>query len=297
MIKDKIQKWIVDTVVHAIPEHYFYDQVKSDQYLEEKEAFNEGVEYFNSKNYKFPPDLIEKLKRESGLAFVARKKNHLLPYAVHCYKQVELVYSSFFNNSPGRGSIGTFLLNGENITLNNYISVTNTASQSNLLYNQFSIPRANSNQQPQLKCLLRKLLYVQEYRGAFSVVSTARQRDRKWRLTSFEQDRIFKSTLYFNPIVTGSVLSTSAQAIQNKPYLYAIDHMYHCRNMGSHLNTENKRLYVPSFNGSRELNRYKIFYDTPEVVLNINKESPGFYQRYVDMVLFLYSEYLKNAHF
>jgi hypothetical protein len=85
--------------------------------------------------------------------------------------------------------------------------------------------------------------------------------------------------------------------MENKPSLFAFNHMYHFRNLGSHLNSNESLLALPQFIDGQEKRRIESFYINPNEVMNIENESPGFYQRYVDTFLYLYSEFLNNPRF
>ncbi len=284
-IKKLIEKWIIE----VIPKHFYYDQIKANKYLEDKKAFQFGVDYFDSKNYHFPTDLSTKLRREAGLANVAMENKQLLKYAIHCYKQLEIVYSEFVLNEPGRSRIAIYLLNNDHPTSPRLISITNSASQKNLKYSTEL-------------CLVRKLNFVAKHNGTFSqtTVSVGSNNNQyKWNLSASDRNKIFKATLYFNPFdpAVSQILSTSAGAITDKPSLHAHEHMYYFRNLGSHLNKDNQSLPFPTFSSQAETVRVKPFFDDPELVLDRTHESPGFYQRYIDMVLHLYSEFLKSPQF
>jgi hypothetical protein len=120
-------------------------------------------------------------------------------------------------------------------------------------------------------------------------------KDVSWNLTLKEQENIFKSSLWFNTF--GSGLSDLANSGQAKPVFEAFSHMAFYRNINSHLNSESKPFRMPQSNDAFKIKRIRGFYENPISVMDNQVEAPGFYQRYVDMVLFLYSEYLRNPTF
>jgi hypothetical protein len=102
--------------------------------------------------------------------------------------------------------------------------------------------------------------------------------------------------MYFNTFGSNNDLTENAEKISKRPSLHAFDHMYYFRNINSHLNSKDKQFTQPEVQNEAEKYRIQSFYRDPMQVLNYDNEPPGFYQRYVDMILFLYSEYMKNPN-
>ena len=140
-------------------------------------------------------------------------------------------------------------------------------------------------------CLILKINSIKLNNGKYERFEYS-----KIHLTQKEENKIFKSILYFKTFGTKGELTESALKIEKekRPSFWAFDHMYKLRNFNSHLNSNRNLLVEPNYKDNTEKYRIQRFYSDPMEVLKFENESPGFYQRYVDFVLFLYSEYLKN---
>ena len=74
---------------------WLYERHLTSEFIKEREAFRKGCEYFDSKEYFFNAELEILLRKESGLAEVARVNRDLEKYATHCFRQIEKVLSEF----------------------------------------------------------------------------------------------------------------------------------------------------------------------------------------------------------
>jgi|GEM_PF-1211924 hypothetical protein len=263
---------------------WLYERHLTSEFIKEREAFRKGCEYFDSKEYFFNAELEILLRKESGLAEVARVNRDLEKYATHCFRQIEKVLSEFILVNPGREKIGKYLLNGYDMILSPSIITSLNASVSDLL------GHTNNNQLNRF-CLILKINSIKLNYG-----KCERFENSKIHLTQKEENKIFKSILYFKTFGTKGELTENAHKIEKekRPSFWAFDHMYNLRNINSHLNSNRNLLFEPNYIDDTEKYRIQRFYSDPMEVLKFENESPGFYQRYVDFVLFLYSEYLKN---
>lgn len=299
---NKIKDWISD----ELPESLLLNGELLGRYSFEKESYLKGVERFDAANYKFDSSLKVKLRKEAGLAEVARRNGEFLNYAIHCFKQIELVNSQFCEVNPGRDRIANYLRNNQNIAnLNStLITVTNTAAASNLFHDTYfdlhGIQRFNS------LCLVRKLNYlVYDFRNGWRqapiiALGNKQHEDRdhkKWKIEQYQKERIFKACLLYDTFSIGNSLSTMASNIAIKPSLDAYTHMNYFRNLGSHANTDNQPLLDPRTTDQSEKARIERFWENPLNVMDVRLEAPGFYQRYIDMMFHLYSEFLKSPFF
>jgi hypothetical protein len=206
-----------------------------------------------------------------------------------------LIYSAFLNEKPGRVNIAHFLSNygNDNISLGR----TSLSSSSKRLLKW-------SN--PQKKCLVRKLNYLyhenNQWLMALEVTPqgfTNRNKSNRdnyhWNFSELEQKIIFESCLKYDSF-SGGGLSKVSSALNCQDSNFAFDHMKHFRNMGSHLNARNESLKVPDFKDRYgnideiQKVRNSKFFQNHLNVLDINKEPPGYYQRYIDTALTLYSK-------
>lgn len=289
---------IIDSLKDWFESEWLFERHLTSEFMRDKEAFKIGCENYDVKNYSFKGDLNALLRKESGLAEVARTNKNLEKYATHCFRQVELILSEFNFVNPGREKIGKYLLNGNDIILSPTEITNLNPSVSNLLSHTY---QNTLNKY----CLILKVNYIKLIRNkcfqapdANQIDDALKSRDNKyWQLTQSQQEKIFKAILYFETFGKDYNLSKEVDKNENKPSLYAFSHMYHFRNLGSHLNSQEKYLNLPKEIDAQERRRLSIYYTNALEVMNIENESPGFYQRYVDVVLFLYSEYLKNPKF
>jgi len=289
---------IIDSLKDWFENEWLYERHLTSEFMKDKEAFKKGCEFFDAKKYSFNGELYSLLRKEAGLAEVARSNNNLEKYATHCFKQVEKVFSEFVEINPGREKIGKYLLNDHDYILEPCINKELNSSVSNLLSHSF-------NNSLNSYCLILKINFIKKIKNycyqapdEHNHDEALRTRENKyWQLTQSQQERIFKSVLYFDTFGNYKDLSQFMIQFENKPSLFAFNHMYHFRNLGSHLNSHFSDFRLPKEVDGKERLRLSIFYDNPNEVMNINNESPGFYQRYVDSMLYLYSEYIKNPIF
>jgi hypothetical protein len=287
---------IIDSLKDWFENEWLYERHLTSEFMKDKEAFKKGCEYFDDKKYTFKGELYSLLRKEAGLAEVARSNNNLEKYATHCFKQVEKVLSEFIEVTPGREKIGEYLLNNHDYILEPCVNKELNSSVSNLLSHSF-------NNSLNSYCLILKVNFIKKIKDYCYQAPDEHHHDeaiksrknKYWQLSQTHQEKIFKSILYFDTFGIDKELSENMKQVKNKPSLIAFSHMYHFRNLGSHLNSQVSNLNLPKEIEGKERLRLSIFYDNPNEVMNINNETPGFYQRYVDMVLYLYSEFFKTT--
>jgi hypothetical protein len=290
-------KKIIDSLKSWFEKEWLFERHLTSELMKDKEAFRRGCENFDGKNYSFEGELYALLRKEAGLAEIARVNKDLEKYALHSFRQIEKVFSEFVFVNPGRQKIGKYLLNGQDMILNPVIISNLNQSVSNLLNHTYQNSLSKY-------CLILKLNHIKKINSYCYQAPDINHSDdaiksidhKDWKLTQSEQEKIFKSILYFDTFGNNS-LSQLMNNIQNKPSLVAFNHMYHFRNLGSHLNSQPSSLQLPKNLSVQEQNRLSLYYTHPTEVMNINNESPGFYQRYIDTMLGLYSDFLKNPHF
>ena len=286
---------IIESLKDWFEKEWLYDRHLTAEFIRDKEAFKRGCEYFDNKNYFFQGELGMLLRKESGLAEVSRINNDLEKYAKHCFNQLEKVLSEFILIKPGREKIGAYLLNDNDIISNPNVILELNPSVSNLLSHSY---QDSLNKY----CLILKLNFIKSlgfkyYQAPISQGSDESLKSKEhsyWNLTQSQQEKIFKSILYFETFGENKALTYKMNKIIHKPSLFAFNHMYYFRNLGSHLNSQESLLRLPEKIGAKERKRISVFYKNPKEVMDINNEAPGFYQRYVDSILYLYSEFLKN---
>jgi hypothetical protein len=288
---------IIESLKEWFEKEWLYERHLTSELMKDKDAFQKGCEYFDSKNYCFDGEFNIQLRKEAGLAEVSRINKNIEKYATHCFRQIEKVFSEFTLVNPGRERIGNYLLDGIDMIQNPTVINRLNPSILNLLNHTRDKVCLNDG------CMILKLNYIHKegnyYYQAPEPESHIRRlksiKDVSWNLTLKEQENIFKSSLWFNTF--GSGLSDLASSGQAKPVFEAFSHMAFYRNINSHLNSESKPFRMPQSNDAFKIKRIRGFYENPISVMDNQIEAPGFYQRYVDMVLFLYSEYLRNPTF
>jgi hypothetical protein len=286
---------IIESLKDWFEKDWLYDRHLTSEFIKDKEAFNRGCEYFDNKNYSFHGELGILLRKESGLAEVSRINRDLEKYAKHCFNQVEKVLSEFILINPGREKIGEYFLNGNDLSSNHTLILELNPSVSNLMSHSY-------NNLLNKYCLILKLNFIKIvgfncYQTPYTKGNDAALKSKEhsdWSLSQSQQEKIFKAVLYFETFGDNQALTKEMNKITNKPSLFAFNHMYHFRNLGSHLNSQESSLRLPEKIDNQERKRLSIFYKNPSEVMNIDNEAPGFYQRYVDSILFLYSEFLKK---
>lgn len=265
-----------------------FDKINMQSHIANQEAYQNGVERFDKQKYNIESELNIKLRREAGLAEVSRQNVDLHQYGIHCYKQLELIYSAFLNEKPGRDNIAYFLCKNGNDDIRRDRTSLSVDAQKLLKW---------SNRQK--KCLVRKLnyLYHENYQWLVSqevptqrvsIHDKAHRNNYHWNFSELEQKIIFESCLKYDAF--GGGLSRVSSAFNYKDSKYAYEHMKHFRNMGSHLNARNETLKIPDFRDPIQRARNFKFFQNHIDVLDINKEPPGYYQRYIDTALTLYSK-------
>ncbi len=276
---------MIDYIKDWFENEWLYERHLTSEFIKEKEAFRKGCEYYDSMEYSFNGELAILLRKESGLAEVARLNGDLEKYATHCFRQIEKVLSEFNLVNPGREKIGRYLLNGYDMISNPSIITTLNPSVSDLLGH-------TNNNQLNRYCLILKINSIKLNYG-----KCERYENSKIHLTQKEENKIFKSILYFKTFGSKGELTDNALKIdkEKRPSFWAFNHMYYLRNINSHLNSNGNLLLEPNYTDDTEKYRIQRFYSDPREVLKFENEPPGFYQRYVDMVLLLYSEYLKKG--
>ena len=285
---------IIDSLKEWFEKEWLYERHLTAELIKDKDAFQKGCKSFDDKNYSFDGELKIILRKEAGLAEVARVNKNLEKYATHCFKQVEKVLSEFMLVNPGRQKIGKYLLNGHDMIQNPVVIGELNPSILKSLNHLNHDGTHNSN------CLILKLNYILKEGNYYYQVPDANGfnskikslQDKHWNINQNEFERLFKAVLWNNTFGTG--WSVAANKNKAKPSFQAYSHMYYYRNVGSHLNSENKPLQMPKSNDAAQNNRLKLYYENPLEVMDNQIEAPGFYQRYVDMVLLLYSEYLSR---
>ena len=288
---------IIDSLKEWFEKEWLYERHLTSELMKDKDAFQNGCKSYDEKNYSFEGELKIILRKEAGLAEVARINKNLEKYATHCFKQVEKVLSEFMLVNPGRQKIGKYLLNGHDMIQNPVVIGELNPSILKSLYHLNDDGTHNSN------CLILKLNYIlsegnyyyqaPDPNGFNNKIKSLQ--DKHWNINQSEYERLFKAVLWYNTF--GNGWSVTANNNKAKPTFQAYGHMYYYRNIGSHLNSENKPLQMPKSNDAAQNIRLKGYYENPLLVMDNQIETPGFYQRYVEMVLNLYSEFLKNPHF
>ena len=288
---------IIDSLKEWFEKEWLYERHLTAELIKDKEAFQKGCKSFDDKNYSFDGELKIILRKETGLAEVARVNKNLEKYATHCFKQVEKVMSEFMLVNPGRQKIGKYLLNGHDMIQNPVVIGELNPSIVSMLYHKKEDGSLSD------KCLILKLNYILKDGNYLFQAPDPDSKNSKiksintthWNLSHRDYENIFKATLWLDTF--GKGWANTSNSVHDKPNFEAFGHMYFFRNIGSHLNSDYRPFKMPYINDPFKFKRIKGFYANPMEVMNIELESPGFYQRYVDMMLFLYSEYLRNPNF
>lgn len=90
---------IIDSLKDWFENEWLYERHLTSEFMKDKEAFEKGCVDFDQKEHKLPVDLYLNLKKEAGLAEIAKVNKSLLKYAYHNYRMVELVFNLIFSSN------------------------------------------------------------------------------------------------------------------------------------------------------------------------------------------------------
>lgn len=173
-----------------------------DEYLEQKAAYQKGVDDFDSKFKTLSPTLLINLRHEAGMAEIYRNKGQLLKYSIHIYRQIEIIYSEIFSSQS------------EIQKIHNKIDWTHWSTQGKWYAS-----------------IKRKM--VSYYSGGDYLQLTDKNKD-----FLFKSIFYFEAGSHNKTLKPHAKKMTS----QEKVYLNAFEAIHYFRNLGSHNNTDNKTL-------------------------------------------------------
>jgi len=233
-------------------------------YFKSKSSYTKGYQTLNDKlqNLSILRTQHEYLCNEAGLAEIARSNEDLNKYAFHIYRQIEHLLDEIFFQNPGIKKIDE-LLNlppcNERLFVSNY----------ELLKNKFA----------RRKSIVSLKVNINKQKPIINIK---------------DKEIIFKQLFLYDLINNGYLIkSDKGQEVYNKkisgyqwPQLNAWNSIKYHRDKYAHARIHNE-LYIPVANYVDQFN-----INNPLKILDSN-----YYQSYLDTMLFLYSEYLKDPHF
>ena len=293
-----------------------YEKNHIEEYLNDKISYKQGVQEFEKKFPNLPQRLKANLKHEAGLAMMAKNEEQLLQYALHCYKQVESIYNEIFESY-----IEVTNKNDNNqynrVKIYNYLHPTNTKWSKLSILNKHIIENEIKVNTPSVICTSKNgasktfsmgdiigycsntkqnTLYVEDSNNEVWIVKNndvivGKSRHKKDHLGYFVFERLsirdketfFKIAFYYDLNTPRSPRSTGVQ-------LNAFFSMKHFRDIVSHnISSNSSEINFYDAKLSKEDMKY---IDNPDLIVKSN-----YYQRYVDVVIKLYSDYLQSPHF
>lgn len=99
-------------VKNWIEANWLFEKILSHEIQKDKQSYLKGIEDFDRKQYAVDKVLYKNLKREAGLAEIARQNKSLLKYAFHKYRMTELIFNIiFFSNDhdSNKNDFNTYL--------------------------------------------------------------------------------------------------------------------------------------------------------------------------------------------
>lgn len=313
VINKRIKNWI--------EANWLFEKILSHEIQKDKKSYLKGIEDFDKKQYAVDKVLYKNLKREAGLAEIARQNKSLLKYAFHKYRMTELIFNIIFSSNEhdsNKNDFNSYLRQRIFIHLNSNFKFktlieqiehyelicslpsvqcrskgrfsTNSKTQivklgdligytkdRNYLLNQkphfsFEFYRDETCYEINVKSLkIGKSQYKLNDDGFFELKS----------LNATDQERIFKDAFYYdnsqNPRIPrkNSVQLNAFFSMKHFRDLY-------CHNIASF--TKKPRIYKPT---SEDEN----YIENPELILTSN-----YYDRYVDNVILLYEDFVRNPY-
>jgi hypothetical protein len=310
---------IIDTLKDWFEQEWLYERHLTSELMKDKDAFQRGCVNFDSKQFALPDQLYLNLKKEAGLAEVAKENQSLLKYAFHSYRQIEVIYSLVFSDNT----------NTRNSTnLNEYLrsrifnSLENNSNHKDLIEIETEFELIANKNNVQCMCYSNRNL-VMEFasnekitllsekeksyfeKNPFGTLNfKSNQSNDKWTVkcsdvrignSQFKKDNlgyykfkrmdINKQCYYF---VSSFHFDSQKKYRLNWVQLNAFDSIKFYRDLHTHNIASFSK--TPKFNNklSREDQKYV---NEPIRILNSD-----YYQRYVDNVISLYANYLENPH-
>lgn len=293
-----------------------YEKNHIEEYLNDKISYKQGVQEFEKKFPDLPQRLKANLKHEAGLAMIAKNEEQLLQYALHCYKQVESIYNEIFesfNEVRDKNDKNQY----NRIKIYNYLHPTNTKwsklsiINKNIIEHEIKVNFASvifTNNDGVTKTFSQgstigfcsntnqSILYIEDsnkevwkvQKSQVIISGSRRKRDHSGyfvfeRLSIRDKESFFKKAFYFDLNSPPAPRLTSVQ-------LNAFFSMKHYRDIISHnISSNSSEINFYDAKLSKEDMKY---IDQPDIIVKSN-----YYQRYVDVVIKLYSDYLQNPHF
>jgi hypothetical protein len=82
-----------------IEANWLFEKILSHEIQKDKNSYFKGIQDFDRKQYAVDKVLYKNLKREAGLAEIARQNKSLLKYAFHKYRMTELIFNIIFSSN------------------------------------------------------------------------------------------------------------------------------------------------------------------------------------------------------
>lgn len=317
-----MSKEIIDSLKDWFEDEWLLERHLTNEFIKDKEAFQRGCSAFDKKQYNLPIELYLNLKKEAGLASIAKENKSLLKYAYHNYRMVELVFNLIFasnTHDKGKGDLNSYL----RFRLFSYLGSKNSDTELIQQKHKYEIIagvqnlicyQCNKSSKNLIFNLGDVITYVPENTKA-EIEKNKRYPNNK-RFIEFEREGLCYTAFYKDVLIRNSVPSKNLDGffelerinsiskcekyfkrafyfdLNNNPrkmsvQLNAFFSLKHYRDLYSH-NISSYSQKVNIINPTYEDEKYLT---NPELILESD-----YYERYVGNVVGLYAEFLTNPH-
>jgi hypothetical protein len=315
---------IIESLKDWFEKDWLYDRHLTTEFVRDKEAFNRGCRTFELKQFSLPEQLFFNLKKEAGLAEVARMNNSLLKYAYHSYRMVELVFNLIFSTNfhdENKSDLKSYL----RFRLYNYLGSKSLDNELIKQVYKYEIIAGvqnltcfhSSDSSKKIKFNLGDIITYVSEKTKVEIEKNKRFYSNNKRYIEFEMDGYYYSVFYKDLLIRNSVPSRNLKGYYE---LDKISSISKCENFFKKsfyfdLNKTPRKMSVQlnaffsmkhfrdlySHNISSYSQKVNIFHPTyedekylknPELILDSD-----YFERYVDNVIELYADFLVHPHF
>jgi len=313
VINKRIKNWI--------EANWLFEKILSQEIQKDKQSYHKGIEDFDKKQYALNKILYKNLKREAGLAEIAKQNKSLLKYAFHKYRMTELIFNIIFSSNEHdtiKNDLNSYIRHRIYVHLNSNLKFKTLIEQIERYELICALPTAqcrpkgnfSANSKIQIVKMgdiigyTRDRNYLHSQNPNFSFefysgktcyeinVKSLKMGKSQYKLNddgffelkslnATEQERIFKDAFYYDNT------KTRRTSRKNNVQLNAFFSMKHyrdlyCHNIASY--TKKPRIIKPTPEDEK-------YIENPELILTSN-----YYDRYVDNVILLYADFVRNPY-
>jgi hypothetical protein len=312
VINKRIKNWI--------EANWLFEKILSQEIQKDKQSYLKGIEDFDKKQYALDNILYKNLKREAGLAEIARQNKYLLKYAFHKYRMTELIFNIIFSSNEHdtiKNDLNSYLRHRIYVHLNSNLQFKALIEQKIEQYELICAlpsaqcrPKGNFSENSKIQIVkmgdiigyTKDRNYLRNQKPYFSFefysgktcyeinVKSLKMGKSQYKLNddgffelknlnATEQERIFKDAFYYDNS------QNQRDPRKNSVQLNAFFSMKHFRDLYCH----NIASYTKKPRINKPTSEDKKYIENPELILTSN-----YYDRYVDNVILLYGDFVRN---